>query len=59
MTQSRYLLKYLGTDKMELSLVLEEIAKDKSMKLRNGRWNIADKTVAAILGKFDKSLFSL
>ena len=59
MTQSRYLLKYLGTDKIELSLVLEEIAKDKSMKLRNGRWNIADKTVAAILGKFDKSLFSL
>ena len=59
MTQSRYLLKYLGDNKQELSLILELIAKDKSMKLRNGKWNISDKTVAAVLEKFDESLFSL
>ena len=59
MTQSRYLLKYLGDNKQELSLILELIAKDKSMKLRNGKWNISDKTVAAVLERFDESLFSL
>lgn len=59
MTQCRYSLKYLGTDKQERSLILEEIARDESLKLRDGRWDISGATAASVLERFGGSRLSL
>lgn len=54
-----YSLKYLGQNKIELSHIMEEIAKDKSMKFKNGKWIVSENTMTTIMNKFDSSNFSI